>query len=520
MPTLKLEKQLPTQNISLNKGNSLFSGIKKLFSGAKEAIVDFFTPETKTVTQVATAQAQTKVYEDPDKIWILTKLGNNYQSISYLEKLKTYGLSFKDIRLAIEAITKCDYFTLSDIFLIPANDFKALFQFVKLGRLSSYDATYVYGQLSDFLLDRLNCWLTTIYTNDLQLSVCTSFSHTPSEDSYNEILKYYTLISHKDLPKEVSICMRLLKLALFFLTGIILPRNRTLHLCPIWFMLLKDMLSLSHYNMLNSAGIAFALLIETAAFLAKEEMTSILSFIGSLSSTGWGALSQKTKTWILHSTDLIFDKASSEKYLCWNKTLSVLIGKTVSESQACRMISTFAFGSTVKDSLRQMLSDTIFIKRLSPIPTRSSVYEIITFFRNLKEYLKRRDAVYAKADGEIKNKSNAKERLKVSYKTYYILLKLYVAYIPNDDGKRISGCFIDPTSIGVNNDIVAKIAKRHYAPNQSNFIFNWVKMEAYKSHLKKIIKNNPTPEYIDFFGYPKNSFLLIGNKTKHYTLTK
>lgn len=519
MPTLK-QKQLPAQQIRVNRGKGLFAGFREMITEAKDAIVDLLKPKTKTVTKEVTAQVKPAVYEDSDKTWLLNKIGNTYQSTSYLDELKKLGLSFKDIRITIEAITQCEYFTISDIFQISTVDFKALFKFVKLGRLSSYDATYVYGKLDDFLLNRLDYWFTQIYTKDLQLAVCTISRSLPTEEQYNDIIKFYTLFSHKDLPKEVSICMRLCKLSLFILTGIVLPRNRTLHLCPIWYMMLKDMFSISYYNALNGAGVAFGILVETIAFISKEEMLSILTFIGSIASTGWGALSSKTKSWVTHKTDLIFNNASSEKYLCWNKTLSVLIDKSVSESQACRMLSTFTFGATIKDSLKQSLSGTLFIKRLSPIPTRSSVYEIITFFRSIKEYLRRRNRTFTVADGEIKKMSKAEDRLKVSYKTYFTLLKLDIAFIPNDDSKRTSGCFIDPTNIKIDNDLILEIAKRHYTSKSSSNIFDWVKIQKYKSLLKKVIKDNPSREYIQFFGYPKNSFFLIGNKAKHYTLTK
>ena len=232
MPTLK-QKQLPAQQIRVNRGKGLFAGFREMITEAKDAIVDLLKPKTKTVTKEVTAQVKPAVYEDSDKTWLLNKIGNTYQSTSYLDELKKLGLSFKDIRITIEAITQCEYFTISDIFQISTVDFKALFKFVKLGRLSSYDATYVYGKLDDFLLNRLDYWFTQIYTKDLQLAVCTISRSLPTEEQYNDIIKFYTLLSHKDLPKEVSICMRLCKLSLFILTGIDLPRNRTLHLCPI-----------------------------------------------------------------------------------------------------------------------------------------------------------------------------------------------------------------------------------------------------------------------------------------------
>lgn len=524
MPILKQKEVKPHLWGYETRNVDIFSGLKKVFAKAKEKIVDIkeaitemVAPQTTTIPISATIENIVTFQKDPDEVWLLNTLGNSSNVTSYFEELKRIGLSFKEIRHVVDVISKCEYFTITEILTITAVDFKAILHIARLGRLSATDAPYVYGRLSDFLCERLNSWLTEIYTSDLKLVMFMPSSGMPAEEQLNEILKYYTIVSQRKISAEISICLRLLKLALAILTGIVLPRNRTLQLIPIWFMMINDMFSLSYYNKMNCAGLTFAIMIENIAFLYREEMTAVLSYIGTLSSAAWDTLPSKAQNWITHSTDMIFSTQSSKKYLCWNKTLSVLINKAISEQQASRMLSTFTFGSTIKDSLRLSLSDSVFIKRLSPIPTRSSVYEIISFFRNAKDYIERRENAFAIADREIQKTDDPKIRIKTSYDLYFILLKLEIAYIPNNSIKGASGCFIDTTDIKINKSLIEEISKRHHPNQNNNFIKKHIGLKSYKNALQKVIEKNPKTDYIDFFGYPKNSFFLIGNNTKYYT---
>lgn len=508
-----------TQNVGL------LSGFKKIFAKAKEAIVDIketiteiVTPKNVDTTTIATIESTTTHQKDIDEIWLISKLGNSSNVTSYFHELKRIGLSFKEIRIVVEAITKYEFFTLTEILTISVVDFKAILHFTRLGRLESTDAPYAYGRLSNFLCERLHIWLSEIYTSDLKLVAYMPPGGMPSEIQLDEIVRYYTLVSHKNLPIQISICLRLFKLAFAILTGIVLPRNRTLQLIPIWFMMLNDMFAVSYYRKMNCAGLAFAIMIETIAFLYREDMVSVLTYIGTLSSALWSSLPSKAQNWISHSTDMVFNKQSSKKYLCWNKTLSVLVNRPISEQQASRMLSTFTFGSTVKDSMRLDISDSIFIKRLSPIPTRSSVYEIISFFRISKDYFKRREQAFAITDRQVQQIEDPKLRIKKSYDLYFILLKLEVAYIPEDNIKGTSGCFIDPTNIKLNKSLIEEISKRHYqVSSNDNLIKKYVSLNSYKNALKRTIEKNPQTDYIDFFGYPQNSFFMIGNKIKYYT---
>lgn len=454
--------------------------------------------------------ASTQNPEDPDNTWLTNILGKSNQAIKYKQGLINYGLSLKDIRLVVDTITKNNHFTTAEIFKIPIIDFKAILQFIKVGCLKSAAACNVHSQLSPFLLERLNNWFTEIYVNDLNLTAYKTDYYQTTENKYDAILKYYTLVSAKDLPKKLSISLRLFKLALHILAGITvpLPRNRTLHLFVIWAMMLKDMCSIS----ILSIGMVFSIFIETIVHLLKEEVTSILSHIGCVSSITWEALPEKTKTWISQ----LFGNDPSQKYLCWNKTLSVLVDTQLNESQASRMLSTFTFGSSIKETLMQTANSALFIKRFSPIPSRDSIYDIISFFRDLREYNRRRNSVLALSIIESDKTNKIQERIKISYKTYLTLLKLEIAYIPKNEHNRTTGCFIDPKDTCINNSLISEISESHYL-HRDNIIQNYLQLIEYRTKLKKTIKKNPNPDYIDFFGYPKNAYFFIGQKVKHYS---
>ena len=118
MPTLK-QKQLPAQQIRVNRGKGLFAGFREMITEAKDAIVDLLKPKTKTVTKEVTAQVKPAVYEDSDKTWLLNKIGNTYQSTSYLDELKKmieiWRTDFGDEKLKFVVVQIADYYEIWEV---------------------------------------------------------------------------------------------------------------------------------------------------------------------------------------------------------------------------------------------------------------------------------------------------------------------------------------------------------------------------------------------------------------------
>lgn len=518
MVKLMLEPKIANRS-KTKKG--YFSGITNILRVAVQSLVGILPVKEVVAEDLRVKLPQTAtVTEDADKLWIIKIFGNKEQALSYLNELKTAtNLSYSQVKQSFEALLTTKELTIEDIKIFKPEDIKAIFEILRLGKLESTDACYVYGHLSNFLKERIACWLSSIYTEDLCLTKFSGPLSTGNESILRgKILRYYTLQSSQPISTKCTRRMTLVKIAIFLLTGICLPSNRVLVMCPIWFMLANDLISISMYsNTLSSPAIVFGIMIEAIAFLSKEELQATFEFIGNSLSNIWRATPKNVKDWINHRVGIALDVKESKKFLCWNKTLSVLTNKkSLTEGQASKMLATFTFGKTVVDSLQETLSLTVIVKRISPFPTRNSIYEIISFFRGIDEYVARKEMIYKSLEKKVANISDIKERLKLSYKAYVLLLKLEVAFIPDDYNKRISGSFAVPDNMGVNYKILNEIVEKCYIGG-NNALLNLSKRIKYKSKLKNIILNNPTSDYLDFFGTPKNVFFTFGHELKYYS---
>ena len=276
----------------------------------------------------------------------------------------------------------------------------------------------------------------------------------------------------------------------------------------LWYVMICCMLKYNNcrcYDNMSAIAMSVMLTFELMVHLCSYEIKTSIDFIGNLLGCAVAAGSSSDKTLTAHT-----------KYHCWNKTLSVLTNiAPLSEAQASRMLYTYALAVNVKDTLNLSLELPVVMKRLSPLPDNQTVYDLITLYRDSTEYENRKNDVFRIMNRKVSFSRNMEDRFKFSYQTYFMLLKLKVAFCPNELCSGVKSCFIDPTDIDINSDVINEVCHQHY-PKSDNYLVDKYRWGKYNVKLRQIIKNNPSSEYMDFFGKPKNLFFGSGHKVKYY----
>lgn len=470
------------------------------------------------ITNVAqkTSEAITNLTTDADKVYVITLLGgDNLAKNFYKEKLQPLNISAKDIRKFIDRLMDTDLLVMEDLLKSELSDIKTLYELSTLGSIRHKDMFQIHGCLSSETIHRMGYWLETVYKQDLMLvAIASPSSDNISDDNFEAILKHYVREAGKEQNKKKMVIISLLKVAFVLTSGLPLPKNSTVRMAAIWYMMIVSILEQEKFRNngnTTSTGMATILSFELMAHLCTYAVKTTVDFIGSL------------LNYALDDFNGIKNECTEQeqrKYHCWNKTLSVLTDiAPLSKAQAGRMLLTYALAVNIRETLEMNIDWGTAMQRLAPLPDRETVYDLINFYRDETEYERRKKEIWIVMDVEIEKCKDMDERCRISYKTYYLLLKLKIAFCPNNFCKGSEGCFIDPTDLDIDSEIMNEVCNRQYIKG-SNYIFDRYNLMKYKTKLREIILNDPTQEYMDFFGKPKNRFLGIGRKVKYYNELK
>lgn len=464
---------------------------------------------TVTDVQEVVAKAVDVVETDENEVYVLNLLGDTWAAKNfYKEVLMSLAVPSLDIRKFLDKILNLKLLTAAEILELPKADIKALFELSVIAIGGKMEMYQVFRSLSLDSRQRISYWLETVYIQDMMLCGFAWPSTGISEQDFEMIARHYIKESAKEPDKKVSGTMMVLKIAFILSSGMLLPKNSTIRMGCLWYMMTCCMLQYNNYrryDFMTPMAMAAMLTFELMLHLCSYEIKTTIDFIGNPLGRAADAVSSSNNT-----------QAEQSKYHCWNKTLSVLTNiAPLSEAQAVRMVYTYALAVNVKDTLNLELDLPVVMKRLSPIPVRQTVYDIITLYRDKKEYENRKNDVFRIMNRKVAFSRNMTDRFKFSYQTYFMLLKLKVAFCPNELCSGIQSCFIDPTDMDINSDIVDEVCRQQYI-KADNYLVDKYRLVKYNIKLRQIIKNNPSPEYMDFFGKPKNLFFGSGHKVKYY----
>ena len=468
------------------------------------------TVAVPTVQEVL-AKAEPVVMTDENEEYVLNLLGNTYSAkFFYKEILMSLAIPSLNIRNFIDKILNLKLLTVSDILELQKADIKALYELSIIAVRGKMEMYQVYGCLSPDTRNRIGYWLETVYIQDMMLCRFAWPSTGISDRDFEMIARYYIKESAKEPDKKVSRIMRVLKVAFILASGMLLPRNSTIRMGCLWFMMISCMIEYTHYRRYdNMSPIAMAAMLtfELIVHLCAYEIKTTMDFMGNLLGCAADAVS---------SSNTNGTEVRQPVYHCWNRTLSILTNiAPLSEAQAGRMLYTYALAVNVKGTLNMDLDIAAAMKRLSPVPNRQIIYDLITLYRDRTEYERRKSEVLASMNKYATKSRTPEQRFKWSYKTYLALLKLKVAFCPNELCGGVQSCFIDPMNLDINSDIVDEVCRQQYIKGD-NYLQDKYRLIKYNVKLRQIIKNNPSSEYMDFFGKPKNLFLSSGQQIKHY----
>lgn len=423
-----------------------------------------------------------------DEITLLGCLGNGAGVRHFVTKvLEVTKLSCSQILDVVNRLKQNHDFTNDDILRIQPSDVLTIWKLIEFGKVSSTDAWYVYENLPEFLYKPLNSWLTTVAREVIEVKGCCVVSaHLPSDESYDSIIRYYVRLSVNDFSRTICVIIKLFRFAVKQLTDFSLPKETTIYSCFIWFMMITDIQKIPcHEKGIDKGVLVFAVFVEYLAFLARENIVSL----GDDCSEMLDEISL-----IQGNTDSCMVNGTVKKYLCWNNILSVLIDQEgLSEREALTMLSTFTLGLSVKELWLSKLKLSELIKRLVPIPTETSVCELVDFFRDQSEYFRRRVDVFMRMGKKLEGLTEISDRIVISCQTYRQLLRLKAAFISFDT--------INGMNAEIDMQLIDEIVKKHCL---CGYMCKWYARIKYKRKLKETLEKSQDFAYADFYGIPKN----------------
>lgn len=470
---------------------------------------------------------------DADKEWVVKELGNNQLAKNFYNyKLSALNVSSAKVKEFMESLFNFKIFGIENITDLETEDLKALYELTNLGNLQNLTGYEICEKLSNETRLRITSWFQQAYEHELFLKICNSVPDDTGIFCYQSIAKHYIKESAKEVKGKYKKYLFLAKFVIVFLTGHLLISFTTLRMLIVWYNMLCSLnahIKPVTYQTIDPLSLScvmfFELLIHVYAFDIKRKVDSVTGFL----SFAWTILPISAKQEVSDKLHIDLPNDEKLKYHCWNKTLSVLSGiPRLTESQAGRMLCTYALAQTFKDTVELNIDLRTMAERLSPFPTQKAVYELLTLFRNMDEYMQRKERVYQAKEKEIVKfmelfkAMNSEKRvifqnlIHLSYITYISILRLKIAFCPNQYHQADKGCFINPAHIGVDDGIIEEVSRNQYIRGK-NFLTDAKNLELHIEYLKQEVSKNNVMKHIDFFGLPKNILLNVNHQIKCYT---
>lgn len=513
---------------------------EKVVEPMKETVLEIATfveeiksPELMLMKHTMKAKPGYVPYVDREQTLLLQILGYTEKARAfYTDVLAHLSLPTWQLVEFINKLFELKVFTPDEILSLEFEDVKALADLTLLGNVKGWEVHEIYNKLSTDTKQRIAGWLDKVYKDELNLT----YFYAPAGAGdgvffFEQIAKFYIRKSTKEFSKDCRRCLKLLRIVVILVSGCYVLKVSTLKMGVIWYAMICTMRQYMNPERTRNTGLtmlASQLWLQLMIYIAAEEMKSTVNFMGRVLTYAIKRIPTNGKEWLAENTGVDLTMDEKLKYLCWNKTLEVLADiPKLTEEQAGRMLSTYSLAISAKECFEENWDLVKTIKSISPIPCKQTIFDFIAFYRDGKEYQRRKENVYLNMEKEIESlTASAKaqkmgqldyliKRIEISYITYTAVLKLKVAFCPGDFWKGTKGCFIDPTNLDVNKDVINEVAARQYIKG-SNPLKYWYYLDKYKDLLTKEIMNNPTDKYIEYFGRPRNVLLGIGQNIKGY----
>ena len=350
------------------------------------------------------------------KSWDLSILGkvpdllsNNLQkwiTLTEYKKIKqSIHLSYTDTIDVLKLLHRCE-FPKVELFNLVTDDFKALLEcrgFASKEYRTPYDR---YSAMSEFLKGRLHVWLIKASNKLVYIKDYTDTL------SLGEVLHYFTQLSSEPLPKEVAYTLHLLRIAMFYFTGVILPNPKTIYLAAIWLVMLSLMTKHSNFDGLELGATIVSVLAHIINYVLYDDSIKDTSkLLASDNIDIRSDLSADTRS-RLQDDHLHMIEA-------WNQTLEVLLhSKSLNSCSSSRMLVTYSIGTSYIRYISRPLDIKKLINGISPIPNRYSFHNIIKLFRSDDEYVKRQLLLDSIGNSYTSNITGQSRKLKLAFAPY------------------------------------------------------------------------------------------------------